>query len=70
MPNGPDCNLQESKYRNNFNQQSIAHRAVQNGENGLSCSEAILVTYANHFGITKSIAMKIASGFGGGMGLM
>jgi len=44
--------------------------ALKHGENGRSCSEAILVTYAQNFGLPRETAIRIASGFGGGMGLM
>lgn len=47
-----------------------SHQAVRSGEAGLSCSEAILVTYAGRFGLPRALAMRIAGGFGGGMGLM
>lgn len=46
------------------------HKAVQKGEEGYSCAEAILVAYAGRFDLDESLAFKFASGFGGGMGLM
>ena len=35
---------------------------------GFNCSQSILSTYGTQFGLTREIALKIAAGFGGGMG--
>lgn len=35
---------------------------------GFSCSQAILATYATDYGLDEKIALKMATGFGGGMG--
>nr|WP_319395787.1 C-GCAxxG-C-C family protein [uncultured Desulfobacter sp.] len=35
---------------------------------GYSCSEAVLLTYGPRLGLDQKSAVKIASGFGGGMG--
>lgn len=37
---------------------------------GLSCSQAVFSAYAAEYGLDKSAASRIASGFGGGMGRM
>jgi C_GCAxxG_C_C family probable redox protein len=37
---------------------------------GFNCSQAILATFANEFGLDELTALKIAAGFGGGMGRM
>lgn len=37
-------------------------------DEGNSCSQAILGAYANRVGIEKSLAMKLGSGLGGGLG--
>jgi C_GCAxxG_C_C family probable redox protein len=37
---------------------------------GFNCSQAILSTYASDLGLEPSLALKIASGFGGGMARM
>jgi C_GCAxxG_C_C family probable redox protein len=37
---------------------------------GFNCSQAVLSAYAEHFGLDEETAMKISSGFGGGMGRM
>jgi len=35
---------------------------------GLNCSQAVFATYSEEFGLDKSSVLKIASGFGGGIG--
>jgi C_GCAxxG_C_C family probable redox protein len=35
---------------------------------GFNCSQAVLSAYAGHLGLDDDSALKIASGFGGGMG--
>jgi C_GCAxxG_C_C family probable redox protein len=42
--------------------------AVSQFKSGLACSQAVLAAYADRFGLDESTALKIASGFGGGMG--
>jgi C_GCAxxG_C_C family probable redox protein len=37
---------------------------------GFGCSQTILVTFADLFGLDRELALKISSGFGGGMGRM
>lgn len=37
---------------------------------GFNCSQSILSTYGTEFGIDRDIALKLATGFGGGMGRM
>jgi C_GCAxxG_C_C family probable redox protein len=37
---------------------------------GYSCSESVLLTYGPRLGLDQQLAVKIASGFGGGMALM
>lgn len=44
--------------------------AIENLKAGYSCSEAVLLTYGSQLGLDQELAFKIASGFGGGMGLM
>jgi C_GCAxxG_C_C family probable redox protein len=36
---------------------------------GFNCAQAILSVYAKQFGLDEALALKIAAGFGGGMGL-
>ena len=50
--------------------ESYVKLAEKNGERGYSCSEAVLLTYCGNFNLDPEIAVKLASGFGGGMGLM
>jgi len=35
---------------------------------GFSCSQAVLTTFCERFGLDKEAALKLADGFGGGMG--
>jgi C_GCAxxG_C_C family probable redox protein len=35
---------------------------------GFACSQAVLITFCEKFGLDKDIALKLADGFGGGMG--
>jgi C_GCAxxG_C_C family probable redox protein len=37
---------------------------------GFSCSQAVLAAFGDRFGVEREIALRIASGFGGGMGRM
>ena len=37
---------------------------------GLSCSQAVLAAYGDQFGLEGEVALRIAAGFGGGMGRM
>ena len=37
---------------------------------GFNCSQAVLSAYAGQFGLDEETALKIASGFGGGLGRM
>jgi C_GCAxxG_C_C family probable redox protein len=39
-------------------------------EEGFSCSQAVFSAYAEQFGLDRETALKIAGGFGGGMGRM
>lgn len=42
--------------------------ASKNFKDGLNCSQAVFATYSEELGLDKSSALKIASGFGGGIG--
>jgi hypothetical protein len=37
---------------------------------GYNCSQAVFSTMARHCGIDEDLALKVASGFGGGIGRM
>lgn len=39
-------------------------------ENGFSCSQAVLASYSEEFGLDKETALRIAQPFGGGMAQM
>ena len=45
-------------------------QAVSCFKSGLNCSQSILSTYAEDFGLDRGVALKLAAGFGGGMGRM
>ena len=49
---------------------SVADRAVERFGNGHSCSQAVFTALAEPMGMDYETALKIASGFGGGMGRM
>jgi C_GCAxxG_C_C family probable redox protein len=44
--------------------------AVSFFNQGFNCSQSILASYCEQFGFEREKALKIASGFGGGMGAM
>lgn len=46
---------------------SLVEEAVSRFEEGLTCSQAILVTYGKKFGLDEKTARMIARSFGGGM---
>jgi len=48
--------------------QSKVNKAVDCFNEGFNCSQAILSTYCEDFGLDKITAFKIACGLGGGMG--
>ncbi|HUT96890.1 MAG TPA: C-GCAxxG-C-C family (seleno)protein [Dehalococcoidales bacterium] len=37
-------------------------------EQGFSCSQSVLATYGPRFGLERELALKVASGLGGGIG--
>jgi len=43
-------------------------KAAQCFKNGFNCSQAVFSAYCGQFGVNTELALKIASGFGGGMG--
>jgi C_GCAxxG_C_C family probable redox protein len=49
---------------------SKAEEARWRFEKGLICAQAVLSTYAEQFGLEKALALKIACGFGAGIGRM
>lgn len=49
---------------------SKVEEAVACFKEGYICSQAVLATYGTQFGLERDIALKIADGFGGGMGRM
>jgi len=49
---------------------SKADVAVAAFKEGYSCSQAVLSAYAADFGIERVLALRLAAGFGGGMGRM
>ncbi len=49
---------------------SKAKEAKKQFEKGFSCAPAVFSTYSEQFGLEKELALKIACGFGGGIGRM
>jgi C_GCAxxG_C_C family probable redox protein len=49
---------------------SKAEQAVSCFKEGFGCAPAILSTYASDFGLDRELALKLACGFGAGMGRM
>ena len=45
-----------------------ADKAVACFKEGFNCSQAVLSSFAEDFGVDKNMALKMAAGFGGGMG--
>ncbi len=41
--------------------------ALSRFQEGFSCSQAILSTYGEEVGLARSLGLKLAAGFGGGM---
>ena len=44
--------------------------AAQYHERGYGCAQAVLASYAGDFGLDERLALKLATGFGSGMGRM
>jgi C_GCAxxG_C_C family probable redox protein len=47
---------------------SKAREATSQFEKGFSCAPSVLSTYSEQFGLERELALKIACGFGGGIG--
>jgi len=47
---------------------SDAHELMSAGR--MNCSQAVLTAYCEQFGLERRLALKLAQGFGGGMGRM
>ena len=47
-----------------------ADKAVACFKEGFNCSQAVLSSFDDDFGLDKDMALKLAAGFGGGMGRM
>lgn len=46
------------------------NQAVTDFEQGFACSQAVLSAFALDLGLDRDLALRLASGFGGGMGRM
>lgn len=44
-----------------------SEKALQTFSEGYSCAQAVFITFAEQFDISKKTAAKLSSGFGGGM---
>ena len=49
---------------------NCTERAADYFARGFNCSQSVLAAYAEQFGLTEEQALKVAGGFGGGMGRM
>ena len=49
---------------------STAQEAVERFCDGCNCSQSVLTAFADRYGLDESVAMRIASAFGGGLGRM
>jgi len=45
-------------------------KALENFSTGLNCAQAVLSSFAEELGVEEEKALKLASGFGGGIGRM
>lgn len=43
-------------------------KILEQFNNGYNCTQSILTTYSNELGLDENLALKIATGFGGGFG--
>ena len=64
---GTVCCIQERMVKKMTNQSKVSE-AVACFNDGFNCSQAIFSTYCEDFGLDKKTALKIACGFGAGMG--
>ena len=55
----------ELKYGDNVKR---IQQAIQLFNSGFNCSQAVLAAFTDTTGLDESIALKVAAGFGGGMG--
>jgi C_GCAxxG_C_C family probable redox protein len=42
--------------------------ALENFKQGFNCSQAVFAAWADQFGLERAVALKLAAGFGGGIG--
>jgi len=47
---------------------TLAEQAIKTYQQGYNCSQAVYATFAERLGEDRATALKIASGFGGGIG--
>jgi len=47
---------------------SRIEKALASFEDDFNCAQSIFGTYASYYGLDRDIALKISTGFGGGMG--
>ena len=55
---------------NNAKSSTHVDKALTSFKEGFACSQAVLLSFADDFGLDKNTALKLAAGFGGGMGRM
>jgi C_GCAxxG_C_C family probable redox protein len=59
--------VNENDSRSTF---AVTQEAVARFCNGCNCSQSVLTVFAERYGLAESLAMRIASGLGGGLGRM
>jgi C_GCAxxG_C_C family probable redox protein len=60
--------FRETFYRHNGDTVTKAEKALEKFKAGYNCAQAVVFSYADQLKIDKNTALKIATGFGGGMG--
>ena len=61
-------NPSQTSQPNQPSHSTYADKAVAIFKEGINCSQAVLSSFVEDFGIDKNTALKLAAGFGGGMG--
>ena len=52
----------------NTTKEFIISEALKHFDEGYACSQSVLLAFADHFKLDKTMAKRISSTFGGGMG--
>ena len=60
--------LGSDSFKSMTNNAARVEKAVSYFKEGFACSQAVLSSFADEFGLDRNMALKVAAGFGGGMG--